>query len=812
VVTVALSSAFVAVMLLGGSLVTTAMQAGAADTYAGADLVLTPEDPEAAAPETPDGASAVWPLLGDYTQLTSADGKHEVFASLRFDPPDGAEQPDLVDGSPATTAADVVVDQQTADTLGARVGDTVMIPAQWTGAEGDSALTISGIVPTSVGSMLLGAPVVHVNQANRSAFEIPDQAPRYLVSLEDGADADQVTAAFEKDHVTVTAAQDAIDEETRQAMAGFAFLGAVLAIFVVIALVTSAVVIANTFAVTLAQRARTLALLRTLGATLRQVTGTVIRENTAVGAIGAVIGTVLAHLLVLLVLLLLPALGVLPGVLPFPITPLSVLLPLVVGIVLTLLAGWGPVRAATRVAPLEAMRPSVPETSRGLGARGVFSIAAIVLGLVALAGAVAVTLSSGSGLGILLGVLGGVVSFAGAIGILLAITGPLARFIGRLVARIGGIPARVAAANTARNPRRSAATVAALLIGTTLMTMMAVGARTAQGTLESELDSRKPFDLVASARAFPDDAADRVASVAGIDREVTGRRGDVDVDSTEPMTLYALTPDQVRETANLPDLSERMQDGVVLLGQERAERFAVQDQQVLTVPGADGSSVQLRVEVVANLQMSLVTPATFDDLAVDDEQQALVASFDQPGTAERGDISALSILQDVSTALEGPDTADTLSVDGPGVERESNAQILSVLLGVTMGLLAVAVVVALVGVANTLSLGVIERSGENALLRALGTTRHQMRSMLSWEGVLLALIGSVLGILLGSVYGVLGIITLLGSTFPVSITIPWGQLALVLVLALGAGWAASVLPGRRAASAEPARALAGQED
>jgi putative ABC transport system permease protein len=210
--------------------------------------------------------------------------------------------------------------------------------------------------------------------------------------------------------------------------------------------------------------------------------------------------------------------------------------------------------------------------------------------------------------------------------------------------------------------------------------------------------------------------------------------------------------------------------------------------------------------------MSLVTPATFDDLAVDDEQQALVASFDQPGTAERGDISALSILQDVSTALEGPDTADTLSVDGPGVERESNAQILSVLLGVTMGLLAVAVVVALVGVANTLSLGVIERSGENALLRALGTTRHQMRSMLSWEGVLLALIGSVLGILLGSVYGVLGIITLLGSTFPVSITIPWGQLALVLVLALGAGWAASVLPGRRAASAEPARALAGQED
>src|SRR5699024_12688516 len=116
--------------------------------------------------------------------------------------------------------------------------------------------------------------------------------------------------------------------------------------------------------------------------------------------------------------------------------------------------------------------------------------------------------------------------------------------------------------------------------------------------------------------------------------------------------------------------------------------------------------------------------------------------------------------------------------------RESYGQTLRIARGITVGLLAVAVLVALVGVANTLSLGGIERTGENALLRALGTTRRQMRAMLGWEGVLLALVGAVLGIVIGSVYGVLGINALLSSTYPVTITIPWWQLATVLVLAV----------------------------
>src|SRR5690625_713992 len=128
-----------------------------------------------------------------------------------------------------------------------------------------------------------------------------------------------------------------------------------------------------------------------------------------------------------------------------------------------------------------------------------------------------------------------------------------------------------------------------------------------------------------------------------------------------------------------------------------------------------------------------------------------MGDFADPGTPEREGVDVFSLIDSVEEVSQG-DGFEAASADVGGVERESYGQILQILLGITVGLLAVAVLVALVGVANTLSLGVIERTGENALLRALGTTRRQMQAMLGWEGVLLALVGAVLGIVIGSVY------------------------------------------------------------
>jgi putative ABC transport system permease protein len=812
-ITIALSSGFVAIMLIAANLMTASLSAGVEEEYTGADLVVGAEDEDAGPEPVVPGAAAVWPRSSGFLDLRSGSSSASAFVQARMDPPSSVRSLDLAEGRDATSADEIVLDESAAESLHVSVGQSVKIPeeSRADGGSGDLPLRVSGISEGSTATALGGSAIAHVNARNQDALLGQDAASTWLVALDPGTDAQSTIDALEEDGLSARTAQDAIDEGVSDVMQGFDALAMVFAVFVVIALVTGAVVITNTFAVTLAQRTRSLALLRTLGATRRQVAGTVLRESAVVGLVGALIGMIGAHLLAQAALAAAAGLGVLDGLLPVPVSVLSIVLPVVVGIVLTLLAGLGPVRAAVRVAPLQALRPAPPAAGRRLGVRGVLSLVAIVLGLLALVGAVAISLAGVTALGILVGVLGGILSFAGLLVGLVILTRPLTRLAGSLASRLGGLPARIAGANTARNPRRSAATIAALLIGTTLMTMMAVGARTTEATLTSELDSRRPVDAIVTAQELPQDAVQAVAAVQGVQEIARTERGDVGVGGTEPMTLYAAAPEQIRDTSHRPDLAETVEDGTVVLGQERAETFGLHDGQVLQVPGADGEDHPLKVRIDSNLQMSLVTPTTLEELVGSEASPVLFVDFAEKGSAARDGVDAMAIASGIQEAAAGHGAQDA-EVDPAGVEREMYGQILSVLLGITVALLAVAVLVALVGVANTLSLGVIERTGENALLRALGTSRGQMRAMLAWEGLLLALVGAVLGIVLGSVYGVLGISTILGGQFPVSITIPWLQIALVLVLALAAGLLASVLPGRRASRTAPAQALAAADE
>ncbi|WP_422115052.1 FtsX-like permease family protein [Brachybacterium sp. UNK5269] len=815
--TIALSCAFVAVMVLAGSLVQSSLSAQASQRYDGADLEIqrpvAEQDWEAQAPlpaPEVDGADAVWPMLQFYVELQSPRAGSSFLVAMMLPPGDeGAAL--LSEGTVPTTATEVVLDERAAETLQVDLGGSVRLPAGSSMTGQEITYTVVGIAAPAPGAAFGGSSRLLVTPQNLPALAGPSEGTVtdvWLASVPEGADPDAVAAAATgADGLTVRTIDEAEAEAATEITRGFGALGMLLGVFVVIALFTSAVVIANTFAVTIAQRTRSLALLRTLGATRSQVRGVVLRESLVVGLLGAGLGMLGGHLLVQAALAGAAAVGWLDGLLPVPIGLWSVLLPVLAGVVITLLASLAPMRSATRVAPLQALRPAPPVQRRALGAAGILGLLTGAVGIAALLGGTALALVGPASLGILLAIAGGVLSFTGILVSLRLLTEPLSALIARLVGRIGAVPARIAGANVARNPRRSAATIAALLIGTTLMTMMAVGARTAESTLTSELDSRRPIDLIVSAQEMPEDAASRIAAIDGIASVHPAARGDIEVGAQEPMTLYGATPEAVRETSHRPGMAAELGEGVVLLGQERAERFGLTDGQVLEVTGADGARHPLRVQVDANLQLSLVTPGTLDRLVGGSATPVVLGDFADPGSPERGDVDAFAIIDDIDELLTAEGYVEA-SADVGGAEREGYAQILSVLLGITVGLLAVAVLVALVGVANTLSLGVVERSGENALLRALGTTRRQMRAMLAWEGVLLALVGAVLGLLIGSVYGVLGIQALLGSTYPVAITIPWTQLALVLVLSVVAGGLASVLPGRAAARTAPAAALA----
>ena len=499
IVTLALSTGFVAVMVLAGGMMTSTIRATWEDKYAGISLVAddlrsgagsTPSAP----PEVP-GARAVWHEETTGTRVSTTSGKRSLLVFERV-PPTNVRAPQLASGRAATAKDEVVLSSSAARQLGVEAGATLRIPAP--GSEtGQVTLKVTGIAaPTRSEALGIGGmPTAQLTPANRATVLGGTElgSTRWLVSLEPGADPGPATAALKKAGFSVRTGEQAVQEQVNNLMAGMAALGAILGVFVAIALVTAAVVVSNTLSVTFAQRTRTLALMRAVGATRGQVGRVVLRESFAVGLIGALIGMLGAHLLAQGFLLLAWAIGWLHGFVALPFSLLSIVLPLVAGAVVTVLAGLMPLLRSVRVTPMQALRRDGGErASRRIGALEIVGAIVAVLGFAAMAAGVAISLGGNPGLGVAAGVLGGIVSLAGVLMAISLVAQPLARIGGAVLGRIGGLPARLAATSVLREKRRSAATVAALLIGTSLMTMMSVGASTAKATLEHQLNSARP--------------------------------------------------------------------------------------------------------------------------------------------------------------------------------------------------------------------------------------------------------------------------------------------------------------------------------
>lgn len=815
IITVSLSVAFVAVAILAGQIMVQALGSDAAARYRGVDLVASTSSPDAQPPHIPE-ARAIWPAASGYGQTERPDGTAGPFVEYRLAPPADVLPLDIARGHAATGPGEVVLEDSAARALHADVGQTIAV-ASSARADGSSEplrLRVTGVTePTVAGSLGLVSPRAYVAEAAITPLVGPDlgqAAATWNAVLPDGADAEAVARSASSSTLTVRTGEQVVAEERKALTAGFASLGVLLAAFVGIALFTGALVISTTFAVTLAQRTRSLALLRTVGASRRQVRAVAVREAIMVGGIGSLVGVVLGHAVVQAALIGAASLGWIGRSFWIPVSPISLLVPLAVGLVLTLLASALPIRRATRVAPMQALRPVLPTEGRTGRVRTVVAVVGVVLGAVLMAGGVAASLAGSTGIGMLAGLAGGVISFCGVLAGLPHLVGPLSRLAGRSAVRLRSQPARLAASSIGRNRSRSAATVAALLIGSTLMTMMAVGARTVEASLTRDLDSARPIDIVVTGQQLPEGAADTVTDVAGVADAVTAPRIDIDVHAAHPMTVTGVTPEQITRVSRRADLADTIRDGQLVMGEQRATDFGLSPGQTLRLPGADGTPVPVTVVVDGRLSATFTTPATLRALAPQDPTAAgdvVLARLAAPGAAERADRDGATIVTDVEKAVTGTGASE-VSAQAPGLEREMYGRVLAVLLGITVALLAVSVAVAVVGVAGTLGLGVIERTGENALLRALGATRGQMRATLGWEGILLALFGALLGLVLGTAYGLLGAATILGGEFGIQVALPWTQLAALMALTLAAGWAASVLPGARAARTAPAAALA----
>jgi putative ABC transport system permease protein len=643
-----------------------------------------------------------------------------------------------------------------------------------------------------------------------------------MIAVTDGADVGTVRQEI-VDTLSVPGEDPALaltrDEAAERALSGDETgpITVVVLSFAAVALLVAGLVIANTFQVLVAQRTRTLALLRCVGAVRGQVRRSVLLEaallGTTASAAGLLVGTGLVQV----------ALWVMQSAdLPFPVpsavhlTLAAVLAPLLVGTAVTVLAALSPARAATRVSPIAALRPAdAPEGLHRAGrARLVIGLLLGVGGLALLAGGVWFAMEKEALLGVGVAILGGAASFVGLLVTAVLWMPRIVAGIGALVGRFG-MPARLAAANTGRNPARTAATSTALLIGVTLVAMMSTGAVTARATLDGELDTRFPVDLEVStgtdfaadgsaiSSPLPAGTIDRLADIDGVVAVAPVSIAQVmlggDLDTEVPVD--AVQPSDIAGLMRDADISGAIADGSIVVGKEMADSLGITDgdQIPVTLVGADDSPTVTLTAAVSRLSgwTPVVTLSTLADLGT-----AGTTATAWVRVADVNDSGA--VVEDVQDA-----TADRgLQIMGAAVERSTYQRAIDTVLAVVIGLLAVAVVIALVGVTNTLSLSVIERRRESATLRALGLTRRRLRASMAVEGVLIAGTGAVVGVLLGMVYGWAGSAAVLGQLGTVELRVPWADLGLVLLVAMVAGVLASVLPGRSAARTPPVAALA----
>jgi putative ABC transport system permease protein len=565
----------------------------------------------------------------------------------------------------------------------------------------------------------------------------------------------------------------------------------VLLVFAAIALFVSVLVIANTFTILFAQRSRDFALLRCVGATRRQVLRSIRLEALCLGlaasALGLLVGTGLGWGLVAVARGLMP-----PDTMGTPSpSPWWYAAAFGVGLVVTLVAAWLPTRRTVRVSPLAALRPDDGVDVRTTAGRlrtgaGLALVAGggVLLGLSIAAHSVAVMIA------------GGAASFTGVLLLGPIIVPALIRLTGRALGRLLGPAGRLAAGNAVRNPRRTAATTASLLVGVTLTTAVLTGLASARSAVADDMDVSHPVDVVltSTGEPLPSGLLADVREVPGVAHAVALDGVTAHADRGVGDVQLVATQDVAEAVHGDPAVATPAPGEIhvprELLGDASPRRLAV------TV---DGYTERLRVVAGDGWgSAAVVAPATLAGLTEVTTPRAVWvrATADADPEDLAGDLNALGV------------NAGAELSNGLGERAWVELQ-MDVLTGSVVSLLAIAVVIALVGIGNTLGLSVLERARENALLRAVGLTRRQLRRMLAVEALLLSIVATVLGTLIGTTFAWVSVEALVRAAVDEApLVLPWGQLALVVLVAGAAGLLSCLLPARRAAEVTPAAGLA----
>ncbi|SIR70722.1 ABC transporter permease [Micromonospora avicenniae] len=745
-----------------------------------------------------DGVAAADGELIGTGGIVGSDGRpvlgYTVLAAVPTDP--ALRSYDVVAGRLPDRPGEVVLDAPTVT----REEFTIGAPVRIGGVAAARPYTLVGTVDVAHTTRDVGGPFIGMVGSDALAVTGMQGYGRIMVATRPGTDAAALTgrlAAAAGPGATVKTRQQILDDAVEDAVRDARQFTMALLTFAAVAVVVAGFVIANTFAIVLAQRTRQTALLRVVGATRRQVFLAAVLESAVVGLVASALGVLLGAGLAAGLAALLSRTTAQIGA-GITLATGTVLVSVLLGVLLTVGASLLPAWHGTRVAPVAALADAdVHQTRRAGRLRLAAGALVLAAGIAALFGAVV----AGQ---VVLVALGGMLAFLGIVLFGPVLVPALARVVGWPLRRLIGATAGLAVANAVRNPRRIAGTTTALVIGIGLVSAFVVGAHSTKAGIERTVDAQIGVDYVVTGIGadLPRGIAAELAArpeLGVVHEERAAVTDDFEVRAAHP----ALVGRTLTVTAG--DLN-RFGPGTVLVHRElaAARGWAVGDS--VTV-----KSRTLRVVAVVD---GGTGPAPSAGVPAGHRLYLTDADFSALFPAERGYLAEIDPADGVTAgraraAIESVLTRyPTVNLLDQAAYKKMLTGTVDMALALVTALLGLAVVIALVGVANTLSLSVLERTRENAVLRAVGLTRGRMRVMLAVEAVLMAVVGALLGLGLGTGVSAaaMALLTRLGGDFHV--VLPFGQLALILGVAAVAALLASVLPARRALARPVVEALA----
>ncbi len=702
----------------------------------------------------------------------------------------------LVAGKAPTAPDDIVIDKKSADDAGYKPGDTVPVLTK----EGRADYDLTGVVKFGSSNSLLGATIVAfpAETASRVLAE-PGMVDSIDVKADAGVTQDEVVRNIRTTLRADPAAGDAevisgdaiITESQDDFKDNLSFFNTFLLVFGIVALLVGSFIIFNTFSIIVAQRGRELALLRAIGAGQRQVLGSVLFEAVLVGLTASTIGFVAGIALAAGLKALLAGLGIdIPaGIVVIPAS--AIIWSYVMGMVVTIVAAMTPAFKASRIPPIAAMRDVSIDRSSTSRVRILSGL------LVTLVGAMLLALGLFGDSGLAIVGLGMGVVFLGVAILGPVIAGPISGVLGAPIHKLKGVTGQIARENAMRNPKRTSATAAALMIGVGLVGLITIFAASARTSVDAAIDRSMKADYVVNSSGFgpgtiPITLEDELRNVQNVEM-VSGVRvgeakikGDVDflyaADPQEIDSLFDLRPTQGKISdlgpTGLAVLQSTAEDNNVRLGDKVAVEFPATGRQLFTVEAI------FEQTGFANW----VTSLEAYEANVTDQFDTQIYIKTKGGVTPEN----TAALKKVVSQYPGP------KLETREQFKETQVGQIDTILNLIYVLLFFAIVIALFGIANTLGLSIIERTRELGLLRAVGMSRRQLRSSVRWEAVIIALLGTLLGLVIGVAFA-WAMVRALSDQGIDKFSLAPLQLFLIVVLAALFGILAAAWPARRAA-------------